>query len=140
MTTRVRHSATVTNVRNNRMTVNIERSDTACSACAIKGLCSSAKDKTASIDLHTTDADAYSPGDSVSISIEARTIRNPMFWSIILPCLIFVGIIAYGDFNRLDENATALTALLSTSAYYFAYFLTRFVLRNRQVEITLQSQ
>ncbi|MBR5744848.1 MAG: SoxR reducing system RseC family protein [Muribaculaceae bacterium] len=139
MTTRVRHTAIVEKVDNGRLTVNIDRSDSACSACAIKSLCSTTKSRSARLDVDDNGR-KFNVGDTVTVNIAARTVRYPMLWGIVIPCLLFVGIIAYGDIASIDENKTGLAAFIAVIIYFFIGFLVRFILRKRQVEITLQPQ
>lgn len=139
MTTRVRHTATVENVERGRLTVSIDRNDSACSACAIKSLCSTAKSRSSRLDIDD-DGRKFNVGDTVTVNIAARSVRYPMLWSVIIPCLLFVGIIAYGDFAEIDENKTGLAAFIAVVVYFFIGFLVKYILRKRQVEITLQPQ
>lgn len=130
MTTRVRHTARIIHADKRRITLDIQRNDSDCAACAIKSLCSASRQSADNIEISAPDNTTYHVGDNVNVSISAHTTRYPTLRNIVIPCIIFVAVIAYGDLTRHNENHTALMATLVTAAYYaiiliYDFFITR---------------
>ena len=129
MTAQVRHTARIVRTDDRRIAVDVHHNDSECSACSIKSLCAISRRKSAAVEIATSDAAAYNVGDTVDVSITSRATRYPTLRNIVIPCIIFIAIIAFGDLTGRAENPTALIALIATAAYYLLIILHDLILR-----------
>ena len=114
----IKHCGEVVRVADNkvwvRMTVN-----SACSGCHARAVCGVDESKDRIVEVATSDAAAYSVGESVEVALASRSVgAKSVLWAYVVPffvlLVVLVGLTAFGA----SEGIAALSAIASVGVYY----------------------
>jgi len=118
----VHHSGIVHNVQDNRLEIKII-SESACSSCKSKKVCSVSEIKEKMIYIDSTD-NTIKAGDSVTVFLEEKAGAVAVIFAYVIPFLIMVAVLSLG-YKRVSEPTLALLVLLSLTIYFFILYLLR---------------
>ena len=122
----VTHSGTITHVTDSTLTLHTQGA-CSCDGCAVASLCN--KDSTSggeSITIDTPDARLYTIGQRVEVIASSGSTLRATWWALILPTILFVGVILGVRLLWPDSGAVSLVAGFVTLAVYdFGLYLTR---------------
>ena len=112
-----------------RMTVN-----SACSGCHARAVCGVDESKDKIVEVVTSDAAAYSVGESVEVALESRSVgAKSVFLAYVVPffvlLIVLVGLTAFG----VSEGVAALSAIVGVGLYYVVLWLM-----NSKIEKTIK--
>lgn len=114
----IKHCGEVVRVADNkvwvRMTVN-----SACSGCHARAVCGVDESKDKVVEVVTSDAVAYSVGESVEVALESRSVgAKSVLLAYVVPffvlLVVLVGLTAVGS----SEGVAALSAIAGVGLYY----------------------
>lgn len=112
-----------------RMTVN-----SACSGCHARAVCGVDESKDKIVEVVTSDAVAYSVGESVEVALESRSVgAKSVFLAYVVPffvlLIVLVGLTVFG----VSEGVAALSAIVGVGLYYVVLWLM-----NSKIEKTIK--
>ena len=112
-----------------RMTVN-----SACSGCHARAVCGVDESKDKIVEVATSDAAAYSVGESVEVALESRSVgAKSVFLAYVVPffvlLIVLVGLTVFG----VSEGVAALSAIVGVGLYYVVLWLM-----NSKIEKTIK--
>ena len=112
-----------------RMTVN-----SACSGCHARAVCGVDESKDKIVEVVTSDAAAYSVGESVEVALESRSVgAKSVFLAYVVPffvlLIVLVGLTVFG----VSEGVAALSAIVGVGLYYVVLWLM-----NSKIEKTIK--
>ena len=112
-----------------RMTVN-----SACSGCHARAVCGVDESKDKIVEVATSDAAAYSVGESVEVALESRSVgAKSVFLGYVVPffvlLIVLVGLTVFG----VSEGVAALSAIVGVGLYYVVLWLM-----NSKIEKTIK--
>ena len=112
-----------------RMTVN-----SACSGCHARAVCGVDESKDKIVEVATSDAAAYSVGESVEVALESRSVgAKSVFLAYVVPffvlLIVLVGLTVFG----VSEGVAALSAIMGVGLYYVVLWLM-----NSKIEKTIK--
>ena len=129
----IKHCGEVVRVADNkvwvRMTVN-----SACSGCHARAVCGVDESKDKIVEVATSDAAAYSVGESVEVALESRSVgAKSVFLAYVVPffvlLIVLVGLAVFG----VSEGVAALSAIVGIGLYYVVLWLM-----NSKIEKTIK--
>lgn len=125
----ITHQGIVENINGSQVSVRIIQTS-ACSACSVKGHCSSADSKEKVIEV-TDASSSYRVGDSVTLVGSTSMGMQAVLFAFVLP--FFVLIFALFLFMALTQNElyAALAALAVLIPYYYIIWLNRSRLKRK---------
>ena len=111
------------------MTVN-----SACSGCHARAVCGVDESKDKIVEVATSDAAAYSVGESVEVALESRSVgAKSVFLAYVVPffvlLIVLVGLTVFG----VSEGVAALSAIVGVGLYYVVLWLM-----NSKIEKTIK--
>ena len=122
----VTHSGTITHVTDTSMTLRTDGS-CSCDGCAVASLCN--KDSSTGGELITIDSPDsryYSVGQQVEVIATSGSTLRATWWALILPTLIFVGVILAVRLAWPESGVWSLGAgFLALALYDFGLYLCR---------------
>ncbi|WP_455593183.1 SoxR reducing system RseC family protein [Bacteroides sp.] len=129
MTNIITHQGIVENINGSQVSVRIIQTS-ACSACSVKGHCSSADSKEKVIEVTDTSS-SYRVGDSVTLVGTTSMGMQAVLFAFVLP--FFVLIVALFLFMALTQNElyAALAALAVLVPYYYIIWLNKSRLKRK---------
>lgn len=129
MTNIITHQGIVENINGSQVSVRIIQTS-ACSACSVKGHCSSADSKEKVVEV-TDSSSSYRVGDSVTLAGTTSMGMQAVLFAFVLP--FFVLIFALFLFMALTQNElyAALAALAVLIPYYYIIWLNRSRLKRK---------
>lgn len=98
--------------------------DEGCGECPAAAVCS-ARNKSV-IEVHTSDARSYRPGDRVIVSGEERMHPKALMLATVLPCIALVVIMVAVYIATADQLTAVLCGLGATVFFYFILYLCRY--------------
>lgn len=108
-------------------------SESACSACHAKGLCSLSESKTKTVDVRTSGWAPHQIGDEVEVVLKATMGIKAVWLAYVVPLFVLVivlmGLIAF-DFPELTAGLCAIGAV---AVYYLVIWIFRSRLQNEYV-------
>ena len=112
-----------------RMTVN-----SACSGCHARAVCGVDESKDKIVEVATSDAAAYSVGESVEVALESRSVgAKSVFLAYVVPffvlLIVLVGLTVFG----VSEGVATLSAIVGVGLYYVVLWLM-----NSKIEKTIK--
>ena len=112
-----------------RMTVN-----SACSGCHARAVCGVDESKDKIVEVATSDAAAYSVGESVEVALESRSVgAKSVFLAYVVPffvlLIVLVGLTVFG----VSEGVAALSAIVGVGLYYVVLWIM-----NSKIEKTIK--
>ncbi|MBQ0078190.1 MAG: SoxR reducing system RseC family protein [Bacteroidales bacterium] len=108
-------------------------SESACSACHAKSLCSLGESTAKAISLPTSAWDNYSVGDEVEVVLKASMGHKAVWIGYALPLAVLVVVLLAVSAAGGSELASGLAAIAAVCVYYFVIWLLRNTLRNEFV-------
>ena len=120
-----------------RMTVN-----SACSGCHARAVCGVDESKDKIVEVATSDAAAYSVGESVEVALESRSVgAKSVFLAYVVPffvlTLVLVGVVMAGA----SEGVAVLSSLVAVGLYYVVlYFMQNRIKREIKFKIIKQTK
>lgn len=93
----------------------------ACASCNAKGMCSVTEMKEKTVSVHTRES--FSPGEFVTVYMEAKAGPKAVFYGFFLPFLILMAVLIIMVLSGTNEGLSALVALGTLIPYYL--ILTR---------------
>jgi len=129
MAEEITHKGRILDVNPSFTTVEII-SESACSACHAKGLCSLSEQKTKEIRVPTRGWDSFSPGDEVTIGMKATMGHKAVWLAYAIPLAALVAVLMLHTAAGLSELISGLAGLSSIAVYYLGIWLLRDKLRN----------
>lgn len=126
----ITHQGIVENINGSQVLVRIIQTS-ACSACSVKGHCSSAESKEKVIEITDSSASDYRVGDAVTIVGSTSMGMQAVLFAFVLP--FFVLIFALFLFMALTENElyASLAALGLLIPYYYMIWLNKSRLKRK---------
>ncbi len=128
----ITHRGRIVSITPEYTTVEIV-SESACTACHAKGLCSLGDSKVKQVEVPTRGWDNYSVGQEVSVVLRATMGHKAVWLAYVVPLLVMVaallGILSAGG----SELAAGLGAIGAVAAYYAVIWLLRDRLRKEYV-------
>lgn len=126
----VKHSGVVTAVNKGCVSVKM-RVVSACASCEAHSRCGFAEAKDKTVDVDTRDWKSYSPGDSVTVSIQTGNGLKAVFIAYVLPALVLIGAFVLFNSLHLNEGVTALLTLSVVGIYGVALYCIRHRLQQK---------
>ena len=114
----INHEGIVKKCDNNFVTVQIT-SETACSGCRAKGVCSLSKNNTIDIEGNYS----LNVGDSVIVQMEKSMGYSAVVLGYLIPLIVVMATLIIALALQVKESHAGIIALLSIFPYYFFLFL-----------------
>lgn len=100
-------------------------SESACSACHAKSLCSISESKSKIIELPTRAWDSYAPGDKVTLELRSSLGHKAVWWAYGVPLVLLLLGILVPSYIGAGELVCGLCALALIAVYYLILWLLR---------------
>ncbi len=117
------HTATITEIKKNKITATFERGE-ACGSCALKEACGHAKNNHEII-VGVKDIKPYSIGQKIEVVMSGSQAFYAAFWGYILPLITVLAALAVTYAITADETTGAYVSLASLAVYYVVLFVLR---------------
>lgn len=132
----IEHIGVVERIDGSKITVVVEQ-QSACAACHAKGICGEQGSRKV-IEVCTSDATAYSVGETVHVALESnRMALQSVVWSYLLPFVVLIVALFVAKALGASDAVAALTTLSSVALYYVVlYALRHYFERNIKFTIT----
>lgn len=108
-------------------------SESACSSCHAKGLCSLGESKSKIIELPTRGWDNYSVGDEVEVVLKASMGLKAVWLAYAAPLVVLVAVLLVLNAFGFGEIVCGLGALAAVAVWYFVIWLFRGKLKNEYI-------
>ena len=121
----VKHCGEVVRVADNkvwvRMTVN-----SACSGCHARAVCGVDESKDRIVEVATSDAAAYSVGESVEVALASRSVgAKSVLWAYVVPFFVLTAVLLGALALGTSEGVAVLAAIGGVAVYYAVLHLLR---------------
>ena len=120
----VAHKGRIKSVTDGKVTVEI-LSESACSACHAKGVCSLGESARKEIEVRVRNADSYAEGQEVEVLLSSATGHKAVWIAYVLPLILLVTFIMLPLSLGASEVLSALCGAAVTAIYYAALYLFR---------------
>lgn len=108
-------------------------SESACSACHAKGLCSMSEAEAKIVEVPTSGWVQYEPGQEVEVSLKASMGHKAVWIAYVIPLFIMMAVLLALTSSGMEELYSGLLAIASVAVYYLLVWLLRNRLRNEYV-------
>ena len=108
-------------------------SESACSACHAKGLCSLGDSKLKQVELPTRGWDNYTVGQEVDVVLKASMGHKAVWLAYVIPLLVMVAVLLGTLFAGGSELLAGGIAIGAVALYYLALGLLRRQLQNEYI-------
>lgn len=108
-------------------------SESACSACHAKGLCSLSDSKVKTVLVPASGWDRFSPGDEVNVILKLTMGYKAVWLAYVIPLFVLVAVLLALCAFGVDELHAGLIAIGTVALYYFVIFLLRNKLNNQYI-------
>lgn len=125
----IQHQGIVHNIDNNELEVMII-SESACSSCKSKKVCSISEIKEKLIRIETNDK-TYKIGDKVTVFLEEKMGAIAVIFAYVLPFVLMISILVAGYLLKFSEPILGGAVIFSLTAYYIALYIFRKQFDNR---------
>ncbi|RPH28881.1 MAG: RseC/MucC family positive regulator of sigma(E) [Bacteroidales bacterium] len=119
----IQHQGVVQGIENNHLEIMII-SESACSSCKSKKICSISEAKEKLIYIESSDK-SYRIGDEVIVFLEERMGAYAVVFAYGLPFIVMVLSLFIGYYNNASEPVMGLSVLASLSLYFGIVYLFR---------------
>jgi len=119
----IKHQGIVQDIKNNQLEVMII-SESACSSCKSKKICSISEAKEKLIYIESID-NSFHIGDKVTVFLEERMGAYAVIFAYLFPFIVMVLSLFIGYFNNASEPIMGLSVLASLSLYFGIVYLFR---------------
>jgi len=113
----IEHKGTVAFVGRDVVLVNIEVME-ACGSCASRKACAMGQGTTREVLVSTPDAEKYSVGEVVNLSVKQTAGVAAVFFCYVLPLIVMLATLVIMVSLGFLEGTSALVALASAATYY----------------------
>lgn len=121
----IEHSGVIQDIEGTLIRVKIIQAS-ACAACSVKGLCSSAESKEKIVEIIDDKADNYKIGDVVNICGTTTMGLKAVTWAFVIPFLIIlVTLFISFTLTKGNETLSGLFSILALIPYYIILYLMR---------------
>lgn len=117
MTGKITHKGVVEDTGDGWVKVRILQTS-ACSACKVAGHCSAAESKEKTVQVSSSKAGRYQPGEEVVVAMTAGNGRDAVILAFILPFVIMVAVLMLCLWLTGNEGIAALAGIASLVPYY----------------------
>ncbi|HNQ60332.1 MAG TPA: SoxR reducing system RseC family protein [Bacteroidales bacterium] len=124
MSSTISHEGIVTRVAPEGIQVTII-SQSACSACHAKGVCSISEMTEKIIDVSVPDFQEYHQGQRVVVEIKESEGSTAVLWGYVIPFIVLVVAFSLLYFLTHNELYAGLGSILSLIPYYLVLFILR---------------
>lgn len=128
----VAHKGKITSVTPQLTTVEII-SESACSACHAKGLCSMSESTAKLIEVPTRGWDTYEVGQEVNVVLKASMGHKAVWVAYVAPLIVMVAVLMTMLALHAGELAAGLAAIGGIALYYSVIWLLRDRLRDEYI-------
>ncbi|MCQ2179305.1 MAG: SoxR reducing system RseC family protein [Bacteroidales bacterium] len=111
------HAGRIVEITPDFTTVEIV-SESACSSCHAKGLCSLGESKTKAIQVPTRGWDNYQVGDEVTVTLKASMGHKAVWIAYMIPLALLIAMLLILSGCGVGELASGLWALGAVAVYY----------------------
>ena len=108
-------------------------SESACSACHAKGLCSLGESKVKAVQLPTRGWDNYKVGDEVEVCLSATMGHKAVWIAYVIPLFILMAVLLILMQGGVSELASGLWAIGAVAVYYICIKLFGKRLKNEYI-------
>ena len=119
----IQHQGIIQNIKMNQLEVMII-SESACSSCKSKKVCSISEVKEKLIYIESND-NSYHIGDKVTVFLEEKMGAYAVVFAYALPFFVMVSALFIGYYNHASEPIMGLSVLISLSLYFIIVYLFR---------------
>lgn len=119
----IQHQGIVQGIKNNQLEVMII-SESACSSCKSKKVCSISEIKEKLIYIDNID-NSYHIGDKVTVFLEEKMGAYAVIFAYLFPFIVMVLSLFIGYYNNASEPIMGLSVLGSLSLYFVIVYLLR---------------
>ncbi len=132
MAEEVSHAGRIIEITPEFTTVEIV-SESACSSCHAKGLCSLGESKTKAVQIPTRGWDNYKVGDEVTLVLSASMGHKAVWVAYVIPLVIMIGVLLILIASGAGELAAGLCAIGAVAVYYLCIKLFGKRLKNEYI-------
>ena len=132
MAEEISHSGRIVEITPEFTTVEIV-SESACSSCHAKGLCSLGESKTKAIQVPTRGWDNYKVGDEVDVTLSASMGHKAVWIAYMIPLALLIAVLLILMGCGVGELSSGLWAMGAVAVYYACIKLFRKRLRNEYI-------
>lgn len=108
-------------------------SESACSACHAKGLCSLSDSKAKTVLVPTSGWDSFSPGDEVNVILKLTMGYKAVWLAYVVPLFVLVAVLLSLCAFGVNELYAGLISIGTVALYYLVIFLLRNKLNNQYI-------
>lgn len=108
-------------------------SESACSACHAKGLCSMSEAEAKIVEVPTSGWTRYEPGQEVEVSLKASMGHKAVWIAYVIPLFIMMAVLLGLTSSGMEELYAGFLAIASVALYYLLVWIFRDRLRNEYV-------
>lgn len=108
-------------------------SESACSACHAKGLCSMSESKAKIVEVPSSGWDNFQPGEEVTVSLRASMGHKAVWVAYVIPLFLMMAVLLGLVTAGLSELMSGLISIASVALYYAAVWLFGARLKNEYV-------
>jgi len=119
----IHHKGVVQKIENNELEVMI-LSESACSSCKSKKVCSISEVKEKSIFIHIDD-ETYRVGDQINVLLEERMGVMAILFAYFFPFIVFISVLFICYYLKLSEPIMGISVIFSLALYYLIIYLSR---------------
>jgi positive regulator of sigma E activity len=119
----IQHQGVVQNIESNRLEIMII-SESACSSCKSKKVCSISEIKEKIIYVETYEG-SYHIGDKVIVSIEEKMGAYAVVFAYVLPFIVMISVLIFGYYTKVSEPVMGLSVVISLAVYFIFLYLFR---------------
>ena len=128
----ITHKGRIVRITPETTTVEIV-SESACSACHAKGLCSLSESKTKTVEVRTSGWDLRNEGDEVEVVLKASMGYKAVWLAYVVPLAVLFIVLMGLTLLGVEELYAGLSAIGAVAVYYLGIWLFRSRLQNEYV-------
>lgn len=133
----VRHTGIIQNITSDELEILI-LSESACSSCKSKKVCSIAEVKEKEIFIKTN-TDNYRIGEKVNVILMEKLGVYAVLFAYFFPFLIMISILIFGYYNKTSEPVMGISVILAIAVYFFILHLFKNQF-NKKMTFTVEKQ
>ena len=123
MSSIIQHKGIVQDIQNDHLKIMII-SESACSSCKSKKVCSISEIKEKLIHTETSDK-TYKIGDKVNVFLEEKMGAIAVIFAYVIPFIVMISILVIGYSIKLSEPIMGGAVIISLSIYYVTLYVFR---------------
>ena len=131
-TSEISHSGRITAITPEFTTVEIV-SESACSACHAKELCSLGDSTVKTVEVPTSGWQDFEVGEEVNVVLKASMGHKAVWLAYVIPLIVLVAVLLVLLETGVSETVSGLGAIGAVAAYYFILWTLRSRLRNEYI-------